>query len=86
MPKYIGIIELIHLNPKKNIKAQRDARGHSWSLAGEKRLLRFAEVSDVRTRLSFLSCTCQAAALSSAGALGLVSFSPSLSSRNELKL
>jgi len=39
MTKYIGIIEFIHLNPIKNIKAQRDVGGHSWSLAGEKRIL-----------------------------------------------
>lgn len=81
--EYMGIIEFIHLNPNKNIKAQRDTRGHSWSPAGEKRMLQSAQVSDVRTRLSFLSCTCQqAAALILAGALGLVLSSPLSCTKN----
>lgn len=57
MTKYAGIIEIIHLNPNKNIKAQRDVGGYGWSLAGEKNILRSAKVSDTRTRLTFLSCT-----------------------------
>lgn len=40
MTKCTGIIEFIHLNPNKNIKAQRDVGGYGWSLAGEKKILR----------------------------------------------
>lgn len=77
MTKYTGITEFMHLNPNKNIKAQRDVGGYGWSLAGEKKILQSTKVNDTRTRLSFLSCTCQGTVLALACSLCFgVIFSP----------
>lgn len=57
------VIEFIHVNPNKYVRAQRDIRGQSWSLARVRWVLQCAKVRNMRATLSFLSCTCQDVAL-----------------------